>query len=128
MSKLGRGLIRELCPVCTEETESSILLNKSLSKDDVDSVKKVNGGVKWSKEFCPKCAKMKEDGLFILIGAVEAKTVDATVPYRSGNIWGVKQEVAVQLFAPHEPPKSGVAFIDVTVAEQMKLPGVKLDA
>ncbi len=128
MGKLGRGLIRELCPVCTEETEASVLLNGKLSEGDPETVKKVNGGVKWSPTFCAKCAKMKEDGLFILIGAVEAKTVDATAPYRSGNIWGVKQEVAIQLFAPHEPPKSGVAFIDVNVAAQMELPGVNLNA
>lgn len=128
MSKLSKNLTRELCPVCTEETESSILLNAKLSGGNPDSIKDIKGNVKWSPDFCPNCAKMKEDGLFILIGAVEAKTVDATVPYRSGNIWGVLPEVAVQLFAPHEPPKSGVAFVDVTVAAQMKLPGVKLDA
>ncbi len=125
MSKLSKNLTRELCPVCTEETESSILLN---AKYDPASIKDIKGNVKWSPDFCPKCAKMKEDGLFILIGAVEAKTKDATVPYRSGNIWGVLPEVAVQLFAPHEPPKSGVAFVDVTVAEQMKLPNVNLNA
>lgn len=100
MSKLSKNLTRELCPVCTEETESSILLN---AKYDPASIKDIKGNVKWSPDFCPKCAKMKEDGLFILIGAVEAKTKDATVPYRSGNIWGVLPEVAVQLFAPHEP-------------------------
>lgn len=125
MSKLSKNLTRELCPVCTEETESSILLN---AKYDPASIKDIKGNVKWSPDFCPKCAKMKEDGLFILIGAVEAKTKDATVPYRSGNIWGVLPEVAVQLFAPHEPPKSGVAFVDVTVAAQMKLPNVNLNA
>ena len=48
--------------------------------------------------------------------------------YRSGNIWVVKQEVADALFAPHGAPKSGVAFVDVTIASQMQLPDVNLKA
>ena len=80
----------------------------------------------YMKEPCDECKDLMTKG-FVLIGAVEKKTTDVTNPYRSGNIWVVKQEVAIQLFG-EKPPASGVAFIDVTVAEQIKLPGVNLDA
>lgn len=124
--KLGVALVKELCPVCTEESEGSILINTRLTEKAAADVEKLHNSVKWG-ELCPKCADMKTKG-FILIGAVEKKTTDTTNPYRSGNIWCVKQEVAEQLFAPHGAPKSGIAFVDVTVAQQMELPGVNLDA
>ena len=97
---------KELCPICAK-TE-------------------LGPGTGFSKEPCEKCKEYKAMG-FVLIGAVEAKTSDATSPYRSGNIWVVKEEVAVSLFGK-DIPKSGVAFIDVTVAQQMGLPGVNLNA
>lgn len=125
--KLGVALVKELCPVCTKETDASILLNKRLTEGEAKKVEDLNGKIMWSKELCPDCKEMKSKG-FILIGAVEKKTQDATNPYRSGNIWCVKQEVAEKLFAPHPPPPSGIAFVDVTVAQQMNLPGVNLDA
>lgn len=124
--KLGVALVRELCPVCTKESDSSILINTRLTEKAATDVEKLHGTNKWG-DLCPACADMKTQG-FILIGAVEKKTTDATNPYRSGNIWCVKQEVAEQLFAPHGAPKSGIAFVDVTVAQQMELPGVNLDA
>lgn len=126
-NKLGIALVRELCPVCTKETEQSILMNKKLGRKEADAIDKLNGNAMWAKELCPDCKDMKSKG-FILIGAVEAKTTDTTNPYRSGNIWVVKQEVAEQLFAPHGAPKSGIAFVDVTVAAQMELPDVNLNA
>lgn len=125
--KLGVALVKELCPVCTKETDASILINTKLTEGMAKKVEDLNGSVKWASQLCPECKEMKSKG-FILIGAVEAKTEDATNPYRSGNIWVVKHEVADKLFAPHEPPKSGIAFVDVTVAAQMELPGVNLDA
>lgn len=125
--KFATALVHELCPVCTKEVDSSIFMNKKLTEGMAKKVEDLHGKNMWSKALCPECQNMKEQG-FILIGAVEAKTVDATNPYRSGNIWCVKQEVAETLFAPHGAPPAGIAFIDVTVAEQMKLPGVNLNA
>ena len=126
-NKLEVGMINELCPICTEKVSSPIIMNKKLTKAEAKKIKDLHGGNVWSKTLCDKCIDMKSKG-FILIGAVEAKTTDTTNPYRSGNIWCVKQKVAEDLFAPHGAPKSGVAFIDVTVAEQMKLPNVNLNA
>lgn len=125
--KLGVALVHELCPVCAKEMDGSIFINQKLSEKEAKKVDDLNGKVIWSKELCPDCKNMKAQG-FILIGAVEAKTTDATNPYRSGNVWCVKQEVADQLFAPHPAPPSGIAFVDVTVAEQMQLPDVNLNA
>tara|TARA_B110000503_G_C7132385_1_gene407351 strand:- start:615 stop:1049 length:435 start_codon:yes stop_codon:yes gene_type:complete len=125
--KLGIALVHQLCPVCTKEMDSSILMNTKLSEKEAESIERLDGTIKWSKDWCKVCEDMKTKG-FILIGAVEAKTDDATNPYRSGNIWVVKQEVADALFAPHGAPKSGVAFVDVTIASQMQLPDVNLKA
>lgn len=127
MSKLSKNLTRELCPVCTKEMDGDILLNTRLTEGEAKKVEAMhNQVVGWSKTLCPDCSDMKSKG-FILIGAVEKKTKDVTNPYRSGNIWVVKEEVAVQLFGEKLPPQ-GIAFIDVTVAAQMELPDVNLNA
>lgn len=125
--EFAAGHIRELCPICTKETEGSLFINSRTHNFDADKIRELDGTIFWSKDWCLDCQEMKKKG-FILIGAVEAKTTDATNPYRSGNVWVVEQQVAEQLFAPHPPPESGVAFVDVTVAAQMQLPDVNLDA
>lgn len=102
--------LNEACPIC------------ALTADG-----KIEKNIIWSSEPCNKCKDLMKQG-FVLIGAVEKKTTDVTNPYRSGNVWVVKQEVADTLFAPNPPPASGVSFIDVTVAAQMELPGVNLKA
>lgn len=125
---LGVALTKELCMVCTKEMDGAIVLNTRLTEGAAKKVESMHGQVVgWSKTLCPDCLDMKSKG-FILIGAVEKKTEDVTNPYRSGNIWVVKQEVADNLFKPNPAPASGIAFIDVTVAAQMELPGVNLDA
>lgn len=105
--------MKNICSICTKDEEGN--LPKSDQKN-----------LKWMSIPCISCQELMTKG-FILIGAVEAKTEDVTNPYRSGNIWVVKQEVAVQLFGEKLPP-AGIAFIDVTVAAQMELPGVNLNA
>lgn len=125
--KLGVALAKELCPICAKEIEGPILMNTRLTSGEAEKVEKLHGQViGWSKEPCAECKEMKEKG-FVLIGAVEKKTTDVTNPYRSGNIWVVAHSVATDLFGEN-PPKSGVAFIDVNVAQQMGLPGVNLSA
>lgn len=109
----------ELCPVCTKRTGGSMI--------DIPVEEYSKHNVTWSKDLCPECQEMKTKG-FILIGAVEDKTTDATNPYRSGNVWCVEQSVAEEVFKPHPAPASGIAFIDVKVAQAMALPGVNIDA
>ena len=124
---VGVAVVHELCPICTKEMDGSVFINKKLTEKSAEEVEKMNGTVTWSKTFCNPCNDMKDKG-FILIGAVEAKTTDVTNPYRSGNVWCVEHSVAEELFAPHGAPKSGIAFVDVTVAAQMQLPDVNLEA
>ena len=126
--KIGVALTKELCPICAKEIEGPIIMNTRLTESDAEKVEEMHGKVlDWSKTPCESCADMKSKG-FVLIGAVEAKTTDATNPYRNGNIWVVKQQVADDLFKPHPAPKSGVAFIDVNVAQQLNLPNINLNA
>jgi hypothetical protein len=126
--KFGVALTKELCPICAKtEMDGGIVMNTRLSGPMAKKVESLhNQVVGFSKEPCDTCKGYKAMG-FVLIGAVEAKTEDATNPYRSGNIWVVKQEVADRLFEG-KAPASGVAFIDVTVANQMELPGANLNA
>ena len=127
-NKLGVALTKILCPVCTKKMDGDILLNTRLTEGAAKKVEAMNNQVVgWSKTLCPDCSDMKSKG-FILIGAVEAKTQDVTNPYRSGNIWVVKQEVADDLFKPNGAPASGIAFIDVNVAKEMALPEVNIEA
>jgi hypothetical protein len=128
MNKLGIAMVKELCPICAKtEMDGGIVMNKRFSEPMAKKVESLhNKVVAFSKEPCDQCKEYKAMG-FVLIGVVETKTDDATNPYRSGNIWVVKQEVADRLFEGNAP-KSGVAFIDVTVADQMQLPGANLNA
>lgn len=119
--KLGVALVHTLCPVCTRVIDDSILLNKRLTEGEAKKVEAMNNTNTWSKELCSECQEMKSKG-FILIGADEKKTEDVTNPWRTGQIWCVKQEVADELFKPHPPPASGISFIDINVARQMQLP------
>lgn len=127
-NKLGVALTKTLCPICTIEMDGDILLNTKLTENEAKKVEDLhNQVIGWSKIPCTSCQELMTKG-FILIGAVEAKTEDVTNPYRSGNIWVVKQEVADNLFKPNPAPSSGVSFIDVNVAKEMELPNVNLNA
>jgi len=98
----------KICPICAKNADSS----KS---------------VEWAKKPCDDCTELMSKG-FVLIGAVEQKTVDVTNPYRSGNVWCVDQSVADDLFAPNPAPPSGVSFIDINVAKELDLPNINFDA
>jgi hypothetical protein len=125
---LGAAVLKELCPICAKEVNSSILINRKLTKSEAKKVNDLHGGNVWSKEWCDECKKLKELGGVILIGAVEAKTTDVTNPYRSGNIWVVKDEAASIITAGQPIPESRVMFVDVNVAAQVGLPDVNLNA
>ena len=79
------------------------------------------------KDFCIECKELKSKG-FILVGAVEEKSINKSNPYRSGNIWVISHNAAKDLFEPRNLPQSGMAFIDVNTAVQIGLPNVNVDA
>ncbi len=121
-------LTKELCKVCAKEVDGAIIINTRLTKSNSKKVDELNGKViGWAKDLCPECQKMHELG-FIFIGVDEKKTDDVTNPYRTGNTWCLKQEAAINFFKPDEPPKSGIAFIDWRVAQQIGLPDVVTNA
>lgn len=124
-NKINTVPIRELCPICANEIGKSVLMKTDPTETE-KKASKDGGKIIWGKP-CDSCSDLRKRG-FVLIGAVESKTTDTTNPYRSGNVWCVEWEVAEELFKPHGAPKSGVAFVDINVAQQMKLPGVNMNA
>lgn len=124
---LGVALVMELCPICAVEIAGPIIMNTRLTKKNAKEVESMHGKVVgWSKEPCESCKELKKKG-FILIGAVQAKSIEGKDPYRSGNIWVIHHEKAIEMFSPEYVLK-GAAFIDVLDAQKMGLPDVKLDA
>jgi hypothetical protein len=124
-NKIGIALIHELCPVCAKENNSSIIINSRLTEKMANYVKEQNGKTVWSKEICPECKAMLNQG-FVLIGAVQSKS-EPNNPYRSGNLWCIKRETAQKIFG-EELPEHGFAFIDVHDALEIGLPDVNINA
>lgn len=119
---LGVALVKEVCPVCTQETDGPILMNTRLSESKAKQVEDLHGKViGFSKEPCPKC---KEDmkKAFMFIGAIEEKSDDPKNPYRSGHIWGIKHEVAKEMIQDEKVLKLGFCLIDLKAAKAMGLP------
>ncbi len=121
--KLGVALTKTLCSICAiTEMDGDIVLNTVLTESNAKKVEDMHGKVvAWSKEPCPACQDMKSKG-FVLIGVDEDRTDDVTNPWRTGNIWCVKQEAAEIIFAGQPVPESGVAFVDIKVCKQVGLP------
>ena len=126
-NEIGVALVKELCPICLKSSDGPIIMNTRLSKKRAQEVEEMHGKtVGFTKEPCDECKELKSKG-FVLIGVVEKKTEDRTNPYRSGNLWAISESAAAKLFNDN-PPKSGVAFIDVNVAHEIGLPDANLDA
>ena len=125
---LGIALTKELCRICAKTFNGSIVMNTKLTKSNAKKIKKMHGKVmSYMKDPCLECQDMMKLG-FVLIGVDEKKTTDVTSPYRNGNIYCVKQEVAEEIFKPNPPPKSGVAFIDFNILVQMEFPNVNTNS
>lgn len=125
--KISVEIVRELCTICAKETPESIAKHTSLNGDSHSTIDYDHDMIMWSKKCCPECEDRKTKG-FVLIGAIPEKTKDITAPYRTGNVWTVDLSVAKTIFSPHEPPASGVSFIDENIALQMELPGANINA
>jgi len=125
---LGIALIKELCRICARSFDGPIVMNNKLTKSNAKKIKAMHGKVmSYMKEPCQECQDMMKLG-FVLIGVDEKKTTDVTSPYRNGNIYCVKQEVAEEIFKPNPPPESGVAFIDFNILVQMQFPNVNINS
>lgn len=121
------ALIKEACPLCGKAIDGPIIIGRTAVTREDNKVERMHGRVVgMSKEPCSECKEIMEKA-FLLVGVVESKTDDKNNPYRSGNIWGVRKEVAKKMFG-EEMFSKGAAFIDVNIAQQMGLPDVNLEA
>jgi len=118
------ALVKELCPICAKSFEGPIVMNTMLTKEDAKNVKDLHGQiVGYLEKPCAECQDMQKKG-FVLIGADSSKTDDPKNPYRTGNIWVITNEAAMNLFHFPTLPQSGVAFIDIEAAEKIGLPNI----
>lgn len=107
-NKSRAQLVRELCPICTNEQKSELIGGPS---DDPEIVNK------WV-EYCLECKQRVEKG-YVLIGVDETKTTNNLSPWRTGNILTVEEPIARTIFLGKDP--SRVSFVDISILKDLKL-------
>lgn len=126
---LSTALVKEACPLCGKQVEGPILIDTLLRERPNQKLEDLHGKcIGYKEEPCEECQSNMSKG-FMLVGVVESKCGEK-VPedvYRSGNIWVIKEESAKQMFS-EEFLKSGAAFIDVNIANDMGFPECNLNA
>jgi len=124
--KFPVALAKEACPLCGKLEDGPIIIGtRGVKKSNNELEDSVHGKcIGYMKEPCSECKEMMKQG-FLLIGVVGAKTDDIKNPYRSGNIWVVRNEAAKEMFGDIS---KGAAFIDVVEAKNLGFPDAKLDA
>lgn len=91
--EVGVALAKEACPICCKPIDGPILIGRKIGKRYAENVNKMNGQlIGWSKNPCPDCQKLINEGCFFIIGVDGSKTDDPNNPYRSGHIVGISKE------------------------------------
>lgn len=114
------ALAKELCPICGKAIDGPIIMNTKLTKQCAEEVKKIHRKV---VGFAPKPCKECQEQMtvaFMFIVIDESKS-DPANPFRTGEIFGIKKEVAREMLTP-EFFEKGAAFIDYQAAKQLGLP------
>jgi hypothetical protein len=116
--KHGLNPMVEICRLCGNETGSLLLLGNNC-KTEAPRVGAMQDSV------CDKCADVMKVGIMF----VEVRNGESgDNPYRTGNIWGLKEEAAERFII--EPmwtqvKKSRVCFIEQSTANQLGLHDAK---
>lgn len=96
MNNLETALTKELCIICTKETEGAIVMNKILTKKEANKIKDLHGKVVgFADKPCNACKEMLNKS-FIFIGYDENQSDMNNLPqgfYRTGHIVGVKKDI-----------------------------------
>lgn len=128
-NNLTTVLAKEACPLCGQQVDGPILLDKVLRKTPNKELEELHGKcIGFMDEPCNDCKSNMEKG-FLIVGIVDSKSASENPEdiYRSGNIWVIKEEVAKNLFG-EEKTSQGAAFIDVHLANQLGLPDANTEA
>lgn len=119
--KIGIVVVYEVCPLCGNKDEGTIVMNTKLTKEYANEVKSLHKkAVGIANKPCKECQDMMAKG-FLLIGADMSKTTDIKYPYRTGHIWVIDSGKAKEIFG-EENTKLGASFIELEVAEKIGLP------
>ena len=94
---LGVALVKRACPLCGKIEDGEIIMNTRLSERAAKKVEELNGKtIGLMDKPCSECADIMSKA-FLIIGIIEEKSEDPKNPYRSGNIWGIKKESALEI-------------------------------
>jgi len=125
-NKVGIALTKEACPACATLVDGPIMMNTKLTDKDAKEVEGLHGKViGYLDKPCDNCQELMSKG-FLLIGVDEDQTEDENNPYRSGNQWVIKEEIADKVF-PDVSKELGYAFIGIKVAQAIGLPVKKFN-
>lgn len=120
-NKFEVALVKKACPICGKLVDGPIVINTMLTEKCANEVKELHGKtIGYSEEPCSECKDFMNKG-FLVIGVIGEKTDDKSNPYRSGNQWVIKNEVAHEIFGEKFCSK-GAGFIDVKDAKNIGLP------
>lgn len=92
------ALVKRLCPICAEEFDAEIVLNKRLTKSQAQKVEKLHGKVVgYTDKVCEKCAKdITKEGVYLI--EYDPNKSDESIPFRTGRIIGIKKEAFERIF------------------------------
>lgn len=86
MDNLEVSLVKELCPVCCNEMDGPIIMNSTLTEEEANKVKDLQGKVVgFADHCCEECAKHKNDVVWLI-------EIDEDTNTRTGNIYGIKRD------------------------------------
>ena len=119
-NKLGVALTKEVCPVCCQEFDGSIVMNTRLTEPEAKKVEEMHGKVLGFMEHpCTECREKMPEGTGTWLIVVDGdKTEDQRNLYRTGELFGLKREASERIF---NVPYSEVAFIDYRDAQTIGL-------
>lgn len=91
MVNLEVSLVKELCPVCGKEIDGPIIMNSTLTEEEANKIKELQGKViGFADHCCEDCSKYKDDVVWLI-------EIDPTIDennkfFRTGNIYGIRKE------------------------------------
>ena len=122
--------VKLLCPCCGRSMDAKMVLETDLTKEVKDYVEDVSGkDVGISEAPCDECKSYMDKAIMVIIYN-EEKTESMTKPFRTGQLYGLKDEAVKRLFDFDEKfmemvTKTRMFYLSDAVAKEIGLFDIK---